>query len=182
MQFLSIRMTWSKRKNSPANPANLESQRIKFRGLPRRDTVYPDFKFPGHRLKFHVDTQEMKPIGHRVPGKSVFLKPILLPRPTQLRYTTNSHPDDPANRLIMLADIEPGDGTGQIPPVRNRFGCRAPEDEPYCGPDGKKLVPGVKIFASSVVPKKIIERGIMIGVKIAIHLGIPTPRAIVSLI
>ncbi|KGO74370.1 hypothetical protein PITC_008940 [Penicillium italicum] len=47
-----------------------------------------------------------------VPGKSGFLKPILLTRPTPLRHAQRAIPSDPASRLVILADIEPGDGTG----------------------------------------------------------------------
>lgn len=31
-----------------------------------------------------------------------------------LRYTKNAHPNDPASRLVILADIEPGDGNGRF--------------------------------------------------------------------
>ncbi|KAJ5963521.1 uncharacterized protein N7479_003397 [Penicillium vulpinum] len=65
-----------------------------------------------HLLKGDGDTIPEK--SGYVPGKSVFLKPILLTRPTPLRYTQTALLNDPASRLIILADIEPGDGTGQF--------------------------------------------------------------------
>ncbi|KAJ5857859.1 hypothetical protein N7455_008753 [Penicillium solitum] len=63
-----------------------------------------------HLLRADGDTIPEK--SGYVPGKSVFLKPILLTRPTRLRYVQRALPNDPASRLIILADIEPGDGTG----------------------------------------------------------------------
>ncbi|KAG0155702.1 hypothetical protein PDIDSM_2875 [Penicillium digitatum] len=65
-----------------------------------------------HLLKGDGDI--IPPKSGYVPGKSVFLKPILLTRPTPLRYAQRALPTDPASRLVMLADIEPGDGTGQF--------------------------------------------------------------------
>lgn len=52
--------------------------------------------------------------GGYIAGSSSFLKPILLPRPTPLRYAQQALLSDPASRLIILIDINPGDGTGQF--------------------------------------------------------------------
>ena len=65
-----------------------------------------------HLLRGNGDTIPEK--SGYIPGKSVFLKPILLARPTPLRYVQRALPNDPASRLIILADIKPGDGTGQF--------------------------------------------------------------------